>query len=74
MNFGEIDVAHQGSFSLYAKAIRNADRQVALLWEQIQKLPAYRDRTALIVVPDHGRNLDGMGMNGFQHHRGGDDG
>jgi hypothetical protein len=74
VNFGEIDVAHQGSFSLYAKAIRNADRQVGLLWEEIQKLPAYRGHTALIVVPDHGRNLDGMGMNGFQHHRGGDDG
>jgi len=74
VNFGEIDLAHQGSFSLYTKAIRNADRQVALLREQIEKLPAYRDRTVLVVVPDHGRNLDGMGMNGFQHHRGGDDG
>lgn len=74
VNFGEIDVAHQGSFSLYLKAIKNADRQVWDLWQQIQKLPAYRDNTVLIVVPDHGRNLDGLGMNGFQHHRGGDDG
>jgi hypothetical protein len=74
VNFGEIDLAHQGSFSLYLKAIKNADRQVWMLWQQVQKLPAYRDQTLFVGVPDHGRNLDGMGMNGFQHHRGGDDG
>ena len=74
VNFGEIDVAHQGSFSLYLKAIKNADQQVYRLWQHIEKLPEYRGKTVLIVVPDHGRNLDGMGMNGFQHHRGGDDG
>jgi hypothetical protein len=74
VNFGEIDVAHQGSLSLYLKAIKNADQQVNRLWQHIEKLPEYRGKTALIVVPDHGRNLDGLGMNGFQHHRGGDDG
>jgi hypothetical protein len=74
VNLGEIDVAHQGSFSLYSRAIRNADRQVWDLWQHVNKLPAYRGKTVFIVVPDHGRNLDGLGMNGFQHHRGGDDG
>jgi hypothetical protein len=74
VNFGEIDVAHQGSFSLYLKAIRNADKQVLALWRHIQEIPAYREKTTLVVLPDHGRNLDGLGMNGFQHHRGGDDG
>jgi hypothetical protein len=74
VNLGEIDIAHQGSYSLYSKAIKNADRQVRDLWHQVQRLPAYRDKTVFIVVPDHGRNLDGLGMNGFQHHRGGDDG
>ena len=74
VNFGEIDVAHQGSFSLYLKAIRNADQQVSRLWEHIERLPEYRGKTVLVVIPDHGRNLDGLGMNGFQHHRGGDDG
>ncbi|HYE80151.1 MAG TPA: sulfatase-like hydrolase/transferase, partial [bacterium] len=73
VNFGGIDVAHQGYWSKYVKAIASADRNVAALWDHLQSLPAYRDRTTLFVVPDHGRSADGMGVNGFQHHNGGDE-
>lgn len=73
VNFGGIDVAHQGYWSKYVKAIGNADRQVAALWDHLQSLPAYRDQTTMFVVPDHGRSADGMGVNGFQHHNGGDE-
>jgi hypothetical protein len=33
-------------------------------------MPDYKDRTALFIMPDFGRDADGdPGGNGFQHHR-----
>jgi hypothetical protein len=72
VNFWDIDVAHFGAFSLYLDAIRRTDRLVHGLWEHIQSLPAYKDRTVLLVVPEMGRDGDQSG-NGFQNHRSGDE-
>lgn len=66
----DMDVAHAGAFSLYVDAIQRADRICGDLWATIQSLPEYRDRTALFIMPDFGRDADGdPGGNGFQHHR-----
>lgn len=65
--YGEIDCAHYGSWSRYTEAIQRTDRLVHRLWREIQRLPAYRDRTLLLVLPDHGREQDGQGW-GFVHH------
>ncbi len=51
VNFWDIDIAHYGAYSLYLEAIRRTDRLVHELWQHAQSLPAYRDRTTLLVVP-----------------------
>lgn len=72
VNFWDIDIAHYGSYSLYLEAIRRTDRLVYELWEHVQSLPLYRDRTTLFVIPEMGRDGDIHG-NGFANHRSGDD-
>jgi hypothetical protein len=72
VNFWDIDIAHYGAYSLYLDAIRRTDRLVHELWQHVQTLPAYRDRTTLIVVPELGRDSDVAG-NGFANHRSGDE-
>jgi hypothetical protein len=66
----DMDVAHSGAYSLYVDAIQRADRICGELWTTIQSMPEYKDRTALFIMPDFGRDADGdPGGNGFQHHR-----
>jgi len=72
VNFWDIDIAHYGAFSLYLDAVRRTDRLVHELWQHVQSLPAYRDRTTLMVVPEMGRDSDVAG-NGFANHRSGDE-
>ena len=72
VNFWDIDIAHYGAYSLYLEAIRRTDRLVHELWQHAQSLPAYRDRTTLLVVPELGRDGDIAG-NGFANHRSGDE-
>jgi hypothetical protein len=73
VNFWDIDIAHYGAYSLYLEAIRRTDRLVNDLWQHAQSLPAYRDKTTLLVVPELGRDGDVYGGNGFANHRSGDD-
>jgi hypothetical protein len=72
VNFWDIDIAHYGAYSLYLEAIRRTDRLVSELWQHVQSLPLYRDRTTMLVVPELGRDSDVAG-NGFANHRSGDD-
>ena len=72
VNFWDIDIAHYGSYSLYLQAIQRTDRLVYELWQHIQSLPLYRDRTTLLVIPEVGRDGDIHG-NGFANHRSGDE-
>ncbi|MGB6133500.1 MAG: hypothetical protein WCC14_00240 [Acidobacteriaceae bacterium] len=66
----DMDIAHSGAFSLYVDAIQRADRLCAELWTMVQSNPEYRNRTALYILPDFGRDSDGdPAGNGFQHHR-----
>lgn len=66
--FQQIDIAHRGYWSLYTRAIANTDRLTAQIVEASQTLPFYRGRTAVVIVPDCGRSLDGKGNYGFQNH------
>lgn len=53
---GETDEwAHGGRYDMYLDAAFRSDRFVARLWETLQTLPAYRDRTTLLLTTDHGR-------------------
>lgn len=66
--FGEMDCAHYGSWSRYVEAIHQTDALTYRLWETLQSLEAYRDKTLMLILPDHGRELDETGGLGFVHH------
>ncbi len=68
VDFGEIDCAHYGSWSRYVDAIRRTDELTWRLWRAVEDLPDYRGRTLMLVLPDHGRQLDEPGKMGFIHH------
>jgi len=68
VDFGEIDCAHYGSWSRYVDAIRRTDELTWKLWRATEQLDQYRGRTLLLILPDHGRELDRPGRWGFVHH------
>ncbi len=49
------DYAHAGLYDAYIQAAHNFDTFVADLWNTIQRMPQYKDKTALIIATDHGR-------------------
>jgi hypothetical protein len=53
---GEVDEwAHQGKYDLYLDAAFRSDRFIQRVWEAVQSMPAYRDKTTLLLTTDHGR-------------------
>jgi uncharacterized protein (DUF1501 family) len=75
----DVDVGHS-DYNGYLAAQVLADACVRHLWETIQSTEGLRDETALLVVPEHGRQLffngnnpDSLGRSGTDH-GGGDDG
>lgn len=66
--FGEIDCAHYGSWSRYVEAIARTDELTHRLWRAAEELSAYRGRTLMLILPDHGRELEREGSTGFVHH------
>jgi hypothetical protein len=56
IGLGETDEwGHGRRYDLYLEAAHQADRFLADLWQILQGLPQYRDKTALIITTDHGR-------------------
>lgn len=47
--------AHSGNYEHYLQAAHNADKYIHKLWETVQSLPAYQDKTTFIIACDHGR-------------------
>jgi hypothetical protein len=47
--------AHQRRYDLYLDAASRSDRFIRRMWDTLQSLPAYRDKTTLFVTTDHGR-------------------
>jgi len=68
VGFGEIDVAHYGVWSRYVDAIRYTDAFVYELIETLDRDPYYAWRTAYLITPDHGRELERPGGSGWVHH------
>lgn len=53
---GETDeFAHEGRYDLYLDAARRADRFIERVWNTLQSMPDYKDKTALLLTTDHGR-------------------
>ena len=56
INFSEPDnYAHAGSYDWYISTIHGQERLIAELWKDIQSIPQYKDKTTLLISPDHGR-------------------
>ena len=49
------DWAHAGSYAEYLNAAHRSDLYIGMLWHLIQSMPEYKDKTTLVVLPDHGR-------------------
>ena len=47
--------AHAGRYDLYLNGAHKADAGLKLLWETLQSIPQYRDKTSLVLTVDHGR-------------------
>jgi hypothetical protein len=66
VGYGETDNwAHAGRYDLVLHSAHLFDRFVGELWERLQALPAYRDRTTFIITTDHGR---GSGATEWKEH------
>lgn len=56
IGLGETDEwGHGRRYDLYLDAAHHNDRYLADLWQTLQTMPQYRDKTSLIVTTDHGR-------------------
>lgn len=49
------ETAHKSLYDKHLECIQKGDDFVRRIWELLQSLPAYRDRTTLIFTTDHGR-------------------
>ena len=64
--FGETDEwAHEGRYDQYLRAAHYVDRYIQRLWQTVQSLPAYRNKTTFIITTDHGR---GSGPHAWRDH------
>jgi hypothetical protein len=47
--------AHAGKYDLYLDAAFRSDRFIRRVWDTLQSMPEYANRTTLLVTTDHGR-------------------
>ena len=68
----QADVAH-GSFNAYAEIIRQNDAAIGEIWESVKADPGLAESTAIIVLPEFGRDSDLNSRRGLDHGDGSDD-
>lgn len=58
LGFGETDEwAHAGRYDHYLQAAQHMDDFVRRLWETVQSIRQYKDKTTFIITADHGRGI-----------------
>ena len=56
LSLGEPDEwAHQGNYPQYLRSAHRVDQYLRQLWETVQSMDQYRNKTTLIFLTDHGR-------------------
>ena len=56
LSLGETDEwAHAGKYADYLRSAKLVDSYLRELWDTLQSIPRYRDKTTLVFLPDHGR-------------------
>jgi phosphopentomutase len=67
ISYGETDEwAHEGKYASYLNAAHQLDKWLNDLWNYIQSVPQYKNKTTLFVTVDHGR---GRGTHWTSHGR-----
>lgn len=58
LDFGDTDDwGHDGRYDLYLKAAHSVDAMIGDLWRYIQRDPFYKNKTTILISPDHGRGV-----------------
>ncbi len=57
INMSNVDGCHS-NFTGYLRSLHRADHGVAHLWNEIQKIPEMKNNTAMILIPECGRNAE----------------
>lgn len=66
LGLGETDDwAHAGRYDHYLHSAQRFDRYTRQLWDEMQGLDQYRDRTTFVITTDHGR---GRGLTDWKGH------
>lgn len=60
------DYAHEGKYDHYLYAAYKEDQWIADLWTMVQQMPAYKNKTSLLILCDHGRG--DVPKPGWKHH------
>jgi hypothetical protein len=56
IGYGDTDIfQHMGRYDSFLETAHSFDGYMAELWAQLQSMPAYKDKTTLIISTDHGR-------------------
>lgn len=56
IGFGETDDwAHDGRYDMYIESAHRTDQYIQRIWELVQSMPEYKDKTTIILTSDHGR-------------------
>lgn len=51
------DMAHDGSYPNYLEKVYIMDNMIQDLWNYVQTVPHYKNKTALLITVDHGRGI-----------------
>jgi hypothetical protein len=57
VDMSNIDVCH-ADYTSYLKNVHRADHAVGFLWREIQRIPEMAGKTTMLVMPEHGRDLE----------------
>jgi hypothetical protein len=68
----DADVAH-GSFNNYVQVLRRNDEMLGELWDAVQRDRELADSTAMLLLPEFGRDTDLNSRRGLDHGDGSDD-
>ena len=68
----DADVAH-GNYGGYVEVVRRNDAALGTLWQAIKQDPELADSTAIVVVPEFGRDRDLNARRGLDHGDGSED-
>ncbi|HVI45127.1 MAG TPA: alkaline phosphatase family protein [Chitinophaga sp.] len=69
INLKDVDDRGHNKDSIgYINAIKATDKSITELWDYIQALGEYKDKTTLIVSNDHGRHTAGTRRNAYTSH------